>query len=346
MSFEIVYKLRKFLENLGQEYNGYPLRCIPSPYDPRDYRYLDLVGSTAAESAVTIDYRIKLPPVFDQGPRGSCVACAATWTIKAYEEMQQEDYPQNGLSASFLYSMCKKNDGMPSEEGTQPKVAVQILQKYGVCPEDVMPYTTLTQLSAPEVPEIPNAAIKAADNFKIKTYAQLCSAYDISRNQIIETMRKALRNEGPFMLALLVCENFEPDKNHMLPLPQGQIRGGHAVGIAGDLPDKQCFILRNSWGTAWGDSGYAYLPYEWLTKKMGMTWCVFEAWTATDITSSNKASRIVITPGAKSINIDGQRVSLNQPVIKNKFPIIKLIAENMGYNVKWDRNKIIITRLT
>ncbi|MEN6461715.1 MAG: C1 family peptidase, partial [Syntrophomonas sp.] len=317
MSFEIVYQFRRLLENLQQEHNGYQLRCIPSPYDPRDYKYLDLI-STAADESVPIDYRSKLPPVFDQGQRGSCVACASTWTLKAYEEIKQGDYPQDGLSASFLYTMCKQNDGIPFAEGTQLKTAMQVLQKNGVCPEDTMPYSTLTELPAPLVPEVPAAASEAAVTFRIKTYAQLCSSYDTERSQVIETMRQALKNEGPFIIALLVCENFEPDENYLLPLPEGQVRGGHAVGIAGDLPEKKCLILRNSWGAGWGDKGYAYLPYEWITSKINKDWALFEAWTATDFTPSQPAARIEINPGVNFMKVDGKRVSLEKPISFNK----------------------------
>jgi C1A family cysteine protease len=33
-------------------------------------------------------------------------------------------------------------------------------------------------------------------------------------------------------------------------------RGGHAVAIVGYRPGR--FIVRNSWGTDWGDGGFAY----------------------------------------------------------------------------------------
>jgi C1A family cysteine protease len=33
-------------------------------------------------------------------------------------------------------------------------------------------------------------------------------------------------------------------------------RGGHAVAIVGYTPDR--FIVRNSWGTSWGDKGFGY----------------------------------------------------------------------------------------
>lgn len=350
MSFEIVYQLRSSLDNLLQEYNGYLLRCIPSPFDPRDYKYIDLISMATAES-VPIDYRPQLPAVFDQGQRGSCVACASTWTLKAYEEIRQGDYPEDGLSTSFLYTMCKQNDGIPFAEGTHLKTAMQILQKYGVCPESTMPYSTLTELPAPQVPTVPAGALESAAIFRIKTYAQLCSSYDTDRNQVITAMRQALKQEGPFIIALLVCENFEPDKNNLLPFPDGQVRGGHAVGIVGDLPEKGCLILRNSWGTGWGENGYAYLPYEWITEKFfDIGWGVFEAWTATDITLFKPASRIEINPGVNFIKVDGIRVSPDKCVNINKGSFsaltIKTLAEKMGYKVEADGHKLILTRET
>jgi C1A family cysteine protease len=33
--------------------------------------------------------------------------------------------------------------------------------------------------------------------------------------------------------------------------------GGHAVCVVGYTTDKR-FIIRNSWGTLWGDKGFAY----------------------------------------------------------------------------------------
>ncbi len=349
MSFEKVYQLRKFLENLPNEHNHHPLWYFPSPYDSRDYIYTQLIGAVAAEPAVAIDYRPNLPPVFDQEQRGSCVACASVWTLKAYEEIKQDDYPQDGLSAAFLYSLCKQNDGMPSAEGTQPKVALQMLKKYGVCPESIMPYSTLTDLPIPQVPKVSSKALDAGTVFRIQTYAQLCSSYDMNRDQTLQAMRQALQREGPFMIAILICDNFEPDEHNFLPLPQGAVRGGHAVGIVGDLPDRGCLILRNSWGSAWGEDGYAYFPYEWITSTSHLSWNVFEAWTATDIVKPKTAAQIVITPGMNYMLVDGKRTALPHSIVLNKntdpLQSIKAVAEKMGYKFEGDTHKIILTRL-
>jgi len=41
--------------------------------------------------------------------------------------------------------------------------------------------------------------------------------------------------------------------------------GGHAVLAVGYDDPSSRFIVRNSWGAAWGDAGYFYLPYAYLT---------------------------------------------------------------------------------
>jgi C1A family cysteine protease len=50
-----------------------------------------------------------------------------------------------------------------------------------------------------------------------------------------------------------------------LPGPREKVLGGHAVLAVGYDDAKQCFIVRNSWGTKWGDKGHCYMPYAYLT---------------------------------------------------------------------------------
>ena len=41
--------------------------------------------------------------------------------------------------------------------------------------------------------------------------------------------------------------------------------GGHACYCLGYDDSKSSFIVRNSWGTGWGDKGHFYIPYQYLT---------------------------------------------------------------------------------
>ena len=45
--------------------------------------------------------------------------------------------------------------------------------------------------------------------------------------------------------------------------------------IVGYSDAKQVFIVRNSWGTHWGDNGYCYMPYDYAGNpefNMGGMW--------------------------------------------------------------------------
>ena len=42
------------------------------------------------------------------------------------------------------------------------------------------------------------------------------------------------------------------------------VLGGHAVCLVGYNNFKGLWLLRNSWGTSWGQAGYFTLPYAYL----------------------------------------------------------------------------------
>ena len=50
-----------------------------------------------------------------------------------------------------------------------------------------------------------------------------------------------------------------------MPQPDEQVLGGHAVLAVGYDDASQRFIVRNSWGTDWGQAGYFTMPYAYLT---------------------------------------------------------------------------------
>jgi C1A family cysteine protease len=63
-------------------------------------------------------------------------------------------------------------------------------------------------------------------------------------------------------------------KTGELPLPKSkeQIVGGHAIVIIGFDDEKRRVKFVNSWGTAWGERGFGYVPYDYLKKHMSDAW--------------------------------------------------------------------------
>lgn len=162
--------------------------CIKDKLDDRDYlmrAYLPVV-----KLPKKIDYTQKLSPVRDQGDEGTCVSFASATGMKEYQELL--DYGKLiELSPRFIYSECKKVDGMPDEEGTTIRAAMQVLENKGVCQEKYWPYFPNQKTKAKE------GAISNAKKFCIKTYARILNLYEL---------RLSLATRGPVVIGVEVFE--------------------------------------------------------------------------------------------------------------------------------------------
>ena len=79
----------------------------------------------------------------------------------------------------------------------------------------------------------------------------------------------ALSEGNVIAFGFTVFESFEKGSvkdNGIMTMPKDTEKslGGHAVAIVGNIniEGTDYFIVRNSWGTEWGDNGYFYMPYD------------------------------------------------------------------------------------
>ena len=82
-------------------------------------------------------------------------------------------------------------------------------------------------------------------------------------------MKGCLASGYPFVFGFTVYESFESSevaRTGDVPMPSAEepVVGGHAVLAVGYDDEDAVFICRNSWGPAWGDAGYFYMPYAYL----------------------------------------------------------------------------------
>lgn len=202
-----------------------------------------------------IDLRSKCPPVYNQYELNSCTGNALAGAFE-FDLMAQK---LNNFTPSRLfiwYNERTKEGTINQNVGALISDGVESLLNQGVCPESEWPYDVSEFAVKPTDGCYSDALKHKLDNYK---------SFDRNLNQ----MKQSLINGYPFVFAFSVYESFESSevaKTGIMPIPQPDEKFifDHVVMAVGFDDSKQWFIVRNSWGTDWGDQGYFYMPYEFM----------------------------------------------------------------------------------
>ena len=111
------------------------------------------------------------------------------------------------------------------------------------------------------------SALKPATFYTIAARFRITSYHNLGGS--LQRWRSWIYNQGPILTRLDVDKRWEratATNGHLREYRErdrGNL-GGHAVCLVGYTPDY--FIVRNSWGTSWGDKGYAYASNAYAKK--------------------------------------------------------------------------------
>lgn len=222
------------------------------------------VVRTRTDLPTSVDLREKCSPVGDQGKLGSCTAWAMGRGLREFMEIKNgEQYTQ--LAPLYFYYKERELRGTISEDsGATITDGMTVLKSDGICPEIDWPYDITKFAVAPSADaEKDAAAFKVASTVPLRGIAQI---------------KTELANGNSVAFGFRVFKSFmgkDVASTGIMPMPQTgeQILGGHAVLMVGYDDAKKVFIVRNSWGTKWGDKGYFYMPYDNMKYSM-------DFWTA------------------------------------------------------------------
>lgn len=225
----------------------------PDLPDQRDIIYPAM--AKPIELPILVDLRAKCSPVVDQGQLGSCTANA----ISAHLDFNRKQQGKAFIAPSRLqiyYNERLDQGTVGSDAGSTIRESAKAVKKYGAAPESEWVYDISKFKTAP-----PSKVVADGLKYKDLVYER------ITRSLVVFQTRLA---EGfPFVIGFTVYDSFESDvvaKTGVMPMPASgeSVLGGHAVMVVGYDNAKRQFIVRNSWGTDWGDKGYFYMPYEYL----------------------------------------------------------------------------------
>jgi C1A family cysteine protease len=198
---------------------------------------------------------LNLPPVYNQGNEGSCVAFAAGYAMMSYYLKWQRRMTYDNTSNSayrspeFLYNLAKIPGGC--DAGTDPISALNTLYYKGICSWADMPYSSSNGCSTQPNPY----QLSRAAQVKIKSFSRLTNEYQV---------KQALDYGHPVLLAFQLDKNFEAQTSqtpYVYSSVGGAKTGGHAVVIKGYDDANQVFICQNSWGKNVHYYGNFYMSY-------------------------------------------------------------------------------------
>mmetsp|Transcript_7146 Transcript_7146/g.20211 ORF Transcript_7146/g.20211 Transcript_7146/m.20211 type:complete len:289 (-) Transcript_7146:53-919(-) len=194
--------------------------------------------------------------IYDQGELGSCTANAIGAAF--HYALVKEGITDFAPSRLFIYYNERAMEGNVDEDaGAYIRDGIMSLAKLGVCSEEAWPYHEKAFKKQPS-----SDAYSAASLNRATEYARVESN--------LEALRTCINEGFPFAFGFVVMASFQmPDvaKTGWMSMPQiyDKVMGGHAVLAVGYDDVSKCFMVRNSWGEEWGDKGYFYMPYAYIT---------------------------------------------------------------------------------
>ena len=219
-----------------------------------DRRHIPFVPKAAA-LAKYIDLRPTLPPAWDQGSIGSCTAHAvAVGHMVAQQLSGLKPIMPSRLALYFNGRAARGWQNLDS--GACIVDVVKSTFKLGVAEEKLYPYLVTKIKLKPPASVYANALLHQA------------TQYQKVDNTKQEDIVSALELGCPVIFGTTLYEGHNKlSKANVMPKPNLKAKaiGGHAMAICGWDEKKSLFLVRNSWSTSWGDSGYHWMHASVIT---------------------------------------------------------------------------------
>ena len=251
-------------------------------------------------------------PIKDQSPAPTCEAYALCASLETQMQYQMGELYGPDISETHLYFYA----GGTYQAGYVNLIdAANYLMEYGVPDEGCYP-------DPHRAFDYPFESIPGWENRTVKIQEWGWVDHDV------ESIKSALIKHGPLIICIFFWQDFFYYRGGVYEHRWGSRTGGHVVTIVGYDNSNECWIVKNSWGTKWGEKGWFRMAYdanmfaEWYGEGTGVMYL--------DGVYGN------LMPDVPKVQIEKPTIShtylfgLRLPILIKKLPIQKAAPRIIG----------------
>ena len=217
-------------------------------------------------SVLSLSWRSLFRFVFDQGRLGSCTGNSSSQMYSFVTG--QYSIPFSRLFIYYNTRALERN--VSRDSGATMRSTMASLKQSGICLESIWPYIVSKFSTRPSTASYADATHRI---LRSPSWSYVSVAVNPT------TWENTLQAGQLIIFGVMVYSGWESstvNRTGMIPFPKSgeSVLGGHAILCTGYNRTTQLFQFINSWGISWGDGGFGYLPYRYLTSGK-----VFDAWT-------------------------------------------------------------------
>ncbi|MBL6958028.1 MAG: DUF4384 domain-containing protein [Rhodospirillales bacterium] len=225
------------------------------PEDEVEYATFRSVPKFRAYLPAEVDLSPKFPKPGNQGDQGSCTAWATGYALRTYYEYKNyppESIPlHNAISPAFLYNQVKSRNSN-CLVGTRISSTLKFLQNTGAVTMADFPYSREECSRQP-----PQTVLSKAGDFRINDWQRI-------NFKKLDDVKGQLAAGHPVVFGMYVSDPFLEHRSDAVYNRVSDRNHGfaHAMVLVGYSDKRRALKLMNSWGSDWGNNGFAWVAYD------------------------------------------------------------------------------------